>query len=99
VTGRVVLVGAGPGDPRLLTLAGAEALAEADAVAVAVAAPRTSRARTATRSVPRPTRPRAPGRKSAAIAHAARAGGSGLRRISPAKRARLKAQRILFQRA
>jgi uroporphyrin-III C-methyltransferase len=32
VTGRVVLIGAGPGDPELLTLKGAKALAEADVV-------------------------------------------------------------------
>jgi len=32
VTGRVVLVGAGPGDPELITVKGAKALAEADVV-------------------------------------------------------------------
>jgi len=32
VTGRVVLVGAGPGDPDLITLKGAKALAEADVI-------------------------------------------------------------------
>jgi uroporphyrin-III C-methyltransferase len=32
VTGRVLLVGAGPGDPKLITVRGAEALAEADVV-------------------------------------------------------------------
>ena len=32
MTGRVILVGAGPGDPKLITIRGAEALAEADVV-------------------------------------------------------------------
>jgi uroporphyrin-III C-methyltransferase len=32
VTGRVVLIGAGPGDPELITLKGAKALGEADVV-------------------------------------------------------------------
>ena len=32
MTGRVVLVGAGPGDPDLITVKGANALAEADVV-------------------------------------------------------------------
>jgi len=32
VTGRVILVGAGPGDPKLITVRGAEALGEADVV-------------------------------------------------------------------
>jgi uroporphyrin-III C-methyltransferase len=32
VSGRVILVGAGPGDPKLITVRGAEALAEADVV-------------------------------------------------------------------